>query len=336
MWGAACLAPRCLLAPSWPRVSPPSLYPTPNTCISPLVTGSSVKTSLPDSREPLAQPPFPQCPPSRPSVAVTLTYDTNVPNAAACLRDIELRYPCTGALRGCTPLFADRAGGPYSHGFLGSLLNSALTFLYGSAVASLYTFHSYRSGLATALHAAGVSDAMIQLICRWMCPESLHVYRRIGTQEHEGSIRRAAAVDVDALQTVNAPKVSADAGFAELVSQLQGARGALAQKEFEAARQQLMHAPADGAGAPAPAQHPPVRPPHAHGLSALNVGDSAFIPRECWPGEPCDEHGGAGWTVTILALTRHTAMVKFPHARTPSGAPYAPVRVQLQVLRTLA
>ena len=62
------------------------------------------------------------------------------------------------------------------------MLRSALAHLYGEAVASLYSFHSFRSGLATALHAAGVSDAMIQLICRWMCPESesLHVYRRMG------------------------------------------------------------------------------------------------------------------------------------------------------------
>lgn len=70
-------------------------------------------------------------------------------------------------MRHGVPLFSDRSGAPYSHGFLGSLLTAALTFLYGSAVASLYTFHSYRSGLATALHAAGVSDALIQLICRW-------------------------------------------------------------------------------------------------------------------------------------------------------------------------
>jgi hypothetical protein len=51
------------------------------------------------------------------------------------------------------------------------MLTAILTYLYGPLVAALCTFHSYRSGLATAppsyaLHAAGVSDAMIQLICR--------------------------------------------------------------------------------------------------------------------------------------------------------------------------
>ncbi|KAL1508127.1 hypothetical protein AB1Y20_007715 [Prymnesium parvum] len=57
---------------------------------------------------------------------VTLTYDTETPNAAACLRDIELQCPCVGAPRQTTPLFADRAGRPYSHGFLASLLNGGL------------------------------------------------------------------------------------------------------------------------------------------------------------------------------------------------------------------
>ena len=44
---------------------------------------------------------------------------------------------------------------------------------------------------AHACHAAGVEDSMIQLICRWMCPESLHVYRRMGVAEHETLIRKA-------------------------------------------------------------------------------------------------------------------------------------------------
>ena len=91
-----------------------------------------------------------------------------------------------------TPLFGDASGEPYTHHFLHSLLRATLAHLYGEAVASLYSFHSFRSGLATALHAAGVDDAMIQLICRWMCPESLHVYRRMGVAEHESSVRKAS------------------------------------------------------------------------------------------------------------------------------------------------
>ena len=85
-------------------------------------------------------------------------------------------------------------GRPYTHSYFDGMLRAVLVFLYGAAVASLYSFHSFRVGLATALHAAGVSDAMIQLICRWMCPESLHVYRRMGTHEHEAHVAQADGI----------------------------------------------------------------------------------------------------------------------------------------------
>ncbi|KAL1508130.1 hypothetical protein AB1Y20_007718 [Prymnesium parvum] len=187
-----------------------------------------------------------------------------------------------------------------------------------------------------------VSDALVQLICRWMCPESLHVYRRIGTREHEGSVRKASSVDVDVILSVNAPKVSADAGFGELVSQLQGPRSAYAQREFEAVRAHALHTVAhpratDRGPPPAIARAPPALPaatpqPHA---AALAPGTHAFVPRDCWPGDPCAEHNGAGWTAYVQSVTKHTAVVTFPFTLSPSGEPFEPVRVPLRMLRAL-
>lgn len=98
--------------------------------------------------------------------AMVLTYDESDPiNAAAALRDVEIRQAVPENRRATTPLFADGNGTPYSHHFLHSMLKAAVSFCYGEAVAALYTWHSYRSGLATALHAAKVEDGMIQLIC---------------------------------------------------------------------------------------------------------------------------------------------------------------------------
>jgi hypothetical protein len=129
---------------------------------------------------------------------VVLTYHPDDPiNAAAALRDLELRVGMFAANRSTTPLFADAAGEPYTHHFLHSLLRAALAHHIWTAVANLYSFHSFRSGLASALHAAGVEDSMIQLICRWMCPESLHVYCRMGVAEHESLIRKASRCHVD-------------------------------------------------------------------------------------------------------------------------------------------
>ena len=112
-------------------------------------------------------------------------YETTELNPAAALRDLELRTGVQITDRDSRPLFGDAAGQTYTHHYLHNLLRLALTHLYGATVAALYTWHSFRSGLATALHAANVPDSMIMLICRWMCPESLHVYRRMGTREHE-------------------------------------------------------------------------------------------------------------------------------------------------------
>merc|ERR1712185_894091 len=76
--------------------------------------------------------------------SVSLTYEEHDPeNAAAALRDIELRTNCASASRATTPLFHDAAQQPYRHHFLHLLLRAVLTYLYGERVALLYSWHSY-------------------------------------------------------------------------------------------------------------------------------------------------------------------------------------------------
>ena len=67
-------------------------------------------------------------------------------------------------------MIADEAGNPFTHAVLDRILHNVLVFEYGKAFASLFSWHSYRSGLCCALFAAGCPDAINQLICRWMCP----------------------------------------------------------------------------------------------------------------------------------------------------------------------
>lgn len=152
---------------------------------------------------------------------VSLTFDSSDINPVAALRDLELDLGCrlTASERASTALFCDERRQPFTYATLTPVLKAALTHCYGEAAASLYTFHSYRSGLATALHAAGVEDAIIQLVCRWMCPASLQIYRRIGTREHENLVRRAAMADVDTMQSKNVPRVAEDLGYATIVDE---------------------------------------------------------------------------------------------------------------------
>ena len=68
-------------------------------------------------------------------------------DACAAVRDIELTCPVPEDARETTALFADERGKPYSHGVLDPILRFVLTYLYGTKVASIYSWHSYRSGL---------------------------------------------------------------------------------------------------------------------------------------------------------------------------------------------
>ena len=296
--------------------------------------------------------------------AAVLTYQADDPtNAAAALRDVELRQKVKPSARATTPLFADASGEAYTHHHLHLLLKAALTYCYGKAVAELYSWHSYRSGLATALHAAGVEDSMIQLICRWMCPESLHVYRRMGVQEHERLIKKASLCNVDLLQSNNAPKVFADQGFAQLVDEISGPRSDASQRAYEDALKAALdpysreESPAKQGQARTPPrgsrthqQHR--RPAQAAGPSAQPQGDLArpgrpvterpppgtrvAVPRDLWPSYDCQEMGGTAWHAVVKASSSLTALVEFTHHTAALGRPYRDERLPLSAIRHLA
>ena len=69
-------------------------------------------------------------------------------------------------------------------------LSSVLEYTIGREEAAKYSWHSFRIGLACALRAAGCPPDVVQLICRWMCAESLRIYSLKGISEHAHWISR--------------------------------------------------------------------------------------------------------------------------------------------------
>jgi hypothetical protein len=65
-----------------------------------------------------------------------------------------------------------------------------LTFLTASQALCL-TWHSFRIGLATRLHRAGISDADIQAICRWQSMESLKIYIKMTMEDYKDKLAKA-------------------------------------------------------------------------------------------------------------------------------------------------
>ena len=194
-----------------------------------------------------------------------------------------------------------------------------------------------RSGLCTALFAAGCPDALNQLICRWMCPESLHVYRRLGTLQNADWVERAANARVDTIQSGNAPRVSNDESWGELFRETNSrTRGSPLMQDWASAkadaaapkRPLAAAARPTVAHAPAPAAVPPL-------TAASTVGCRALVPAAVYPQYACSERGGAGWECLVISATGVSAVVRFLYDRTADGRPYADERLPLSALQPL-
>ena len=272
---------------------------------------------------------------------VRLTFEQTELNPCAALRDLELRIGPGVIDRDTQPLFGDASGIPYTHAYLHTLLRTVIAHLYGPTIAALYTWHSFRSGLATALHAAGVEDSMIMLICRWMCAESLHLYRRMGTREHEKHINAASGMNVSAIQSTNVVKVDGHPEYAALFADLsirtsQNAKLFVAAAEEPATQRLQVAPPAEQLRTPPTAQ-PTTAPLRLKSLTVpVRAGDEVVIPAGLWPRERCSELGGQGWAGTVERSFKAAARVSFLHARTRDGRAYESVLIPLDRLMTPA
>jgi hypothetical protein len=140
---------------------------------------------------------------------ILLPLDRDAPICAA--RDIRkmcISSPCVEADAEDTPLFADPGTGKaFSAGHLDHILQSTLRVVLGSAQeAALYTVHSFRRYLATALVNAKLPAAVIQAHCRWQTPQSVLEYGQMDRTTFAANLAAAAVVQI--LPTVlHAPPV---------------------------------------------------------------------------------------------------------------------------------
>ena len=147
---------------------------------------------------------------------IPIPYDSDPSNA---VHRISRRWTRLGvgrmslAERKRTPVFTDvRTGQAYAPARMDALHNALLKYACGQLgepqLAKLFSVHSYRIGLATRLRSAGARDSRIQAYCRWLCPESLHIYARWDYDEYEKWIRKARTRPVQVGETRNLPALS--------------------------------------------------------------------------------------------------------------------------------
>ena len=89
---------------------------------------------------------------------------------------------------------------------MASAMYRAMVAITGNPnTAKLYTWHSRRSHLATALYAARVKPATIQAMLRWQTEESLRAYMRLSRNEAAKHLVSAAHATVASVNTSNVP-----------------------------------------------------------------------------------------------------------------------------------
>ena len=244
------------------------------------------------------------------------------PNSAGfILRQQDLDYPCRGSQRAERPLFADEAGLPYTHAVLDTLLNHMLHHCFGAGAVARHSWHSMRVGLATSLKAANVPDDVIQMICRWMNPESLRAYARHGQSLHISCVDQAEHAIIDSIQSANVPKVCNTEGNAAMHLAYAPSISRRAQAILDAAD--------DAAGVEPP-------PPDLSPLDAnACTGRRVLVPCAVYPTDACTENGGHGWTALVVHCVRGVATLRFTDAATARGLPYADVQLQVAALSPL-
>ena len=128
---------------------------------------------------------------------IWLPFSTDPLSAFPALAQIELHDAFEGDAA-ATALFTGDDKLPFSGAQLDRALHAMLLRHFPAATSKLYSWHSARIWLATALLAAKATRAQIQALCRWQTEESLNIYACLGAGDYADLVTRAMAVNVDA------------------------------------------------------------------------------------------------------------------------------------------
>jgi len=141
------------------------------------------------------------------SLPIYLHFRDEPRNAAAALQQLALAVgPAFRCSATAHAVFVGNNRVPLTCSSMAAALYKAMCAVTGSSEsAKLYTWHSFRSYLATALYAANVKPDTIQAMLRWQTEESLRAYRRLSRQMTTKHLESAAMAVVSSVQTANVP-----------------------------------------------------------------------------------------------------------------------------------
>ena len=122
------------------------------------------------------------------------------------LRDLALFCPIVAADLRSTPLFTySKGGGALGYGFLRKVLKALLLKILTPKDAALFTWHSFRSGLACALRAAKAPDWVLLALLRWRSKSSIPGYGRLSFEAASSWLDQASAQNENTLSAASLP-----------------------------------------------------------------------------------------------------------------------------------
>jgi hypothetical protein len=125
-------------------------------------------------------------------------------NAARAVAELMIAVG-PSACRGGDAVFTDSKGEALTATLMASVLKTMLSSFLPAEAVALYTWHSGRIYLATALHAAGVKPAMIQALLRWQTEDSLRLYALLSRHKAAEMLDKAACANVAAIRSSALP-----------------------------------------------------------------------------------------------------------------------------------
>ena len=133
-----------------------------------------------------------------------MAFHQNARNAARAVRDLALAVG-EADRQPHKPVFVNDSKQPLQARIMASALHFAVSTLVGSTRAKLFTWHSGRIYLCTALYAAGVKPQIIQAMLRWQTDESMRAYNRMSMQQYGRYVDSAAKAMIASVQSPNLP-----------------------------------------------------------------------------------------------------------------------------------
>jgi hypothetical protein len=130
-------------------------------------------------------------------------------DAGLILRDLALNCSVPLSKMRSTPLFTYSPGGKaLGYNFLSGVFKTLLRQILPVASAELFSWHSFRSGLACALRAAQAPDWVLLALLRWRSKSSIPGYGRLSFQAATTWLDQASAQNQTTLTAASLPSLS--------------------------------------------------------------------------------------------------------------------------------